>query len=257
MMVISDSVIPTVAMASGPRRPTKKTSATAKTDSMNISRTIGTASNTTALPIGASVKSWFEPRTASLSVLQTPVGGRTEAADCSMGIRTVYCSLFPSQRNDWVHGGGAARRPDAGKDGDQDEKHGRADEAEGIGRRHVVEDRAHKRRDESGSDGTNRDAGASEDGRLAENHPEHVAAAGSERNTNPNLLGPLFNRVRQHAVDADRRKQQRERAEDRKHPAEEAITPETEQPVFFTRPEIEQRNEGIGLPDFLSDLRRD
>jgi hypothetical protein len=53
--VISDSVMPTVATASGPRRPTKNTSATTNTDSISISRTIGTASRTTARPMGASV----------------------------------------------------------------------------------------------------------------------------------------------------------------------------------------------------------
>jgi hypothetical protein len=55
MIVIRDSVIPTVAIASAPSLPTKKTSATANTDSMSISSTIGTANNTTAWPIGACV----------------------------------------------------------------------------------------------------------------------------------------------------------------------------------------------------------
>ena len=54
-MNISDSVSPTVATASAPRRPTKKMSATANTDSISISSTIGTASSTTARPIGACV----------------------------------------------------------------------------------------------------------------------------------------------------------------------------------------------------------
>ena len=55
MMVIHDSVIPTVAIASAPSLPTKNTSATTNTDSMTISSTIGTASSTTLRPIGASV----------------------------------------------------------------------------------------------------------------------------------------------------------------------------------------------------------
>ena len=54
-MNISDSVSPTVATASAPSRPTKKMSATANTDSISISSTIGTASRITARPIGASV----------------------------------------------------------------------------------------------------------------------------------------------------------------------------------------------------------
>ena len=52
---ISDSVSPTVATASAPSRPTKKMSATANTDSISISSTIGTDSRITARPIGASV----------------------------------------------------------------------------------------------------------------------------------------------------------------------------------------------------------
>jgi hypothetical protein len=47
--------MPTVATASAPRRPTKKMSTTANTDSIIISRTIGTERSTTARPIGASV----------------------------------------------------------------------------------------------------------------------------------------------------------------------------------------------------------
>ena len=66
-----DSVKPTVETASVmPSRPTKKTSATANTDSMSISSTIGTASRTTARPMEVSVKSAVEPRTASRSVDQ-------------------------------------------------------------------------------------------------------------------------------------------------------------------------------------------
>jgi hypothetical protein len=47
--------MPTVATASAPSRPTKNTSATANTDSISISRTIGNESRITARPIGASV----------------------------------------------------------------------------------------------------------------------------------------------------------------------------------------------------------
>ena len=53
--IINDSVMPTVAMALAPSRPTKKMSATANTDSISISSTIGTARRITARPIGASV----------------------------------------------------------------------------------------------------------------------------------------------------------------------------------------------------------
>ena len=65
MMVISDSVIPTVAIASAPRRETKNISTSAKTDSMIISRTMGMLSNMIALLSGIWVKSRSEPEIAS------------------------------------------------------------------------------------------------------------------------------------------------------------------------------------------------
>ena len=55
MIVNIDSVSPTVATASAPRCATQNTSATAKIDSIAISRTIGTASMMTAWPTGAVV----------------------------------------------------------------------------------------------------------------------------------------------------------------------------------------------------------
>jgi hypothetical protein len=59
--VNSDSVKPTVATASAPSRETKKTSQMAKTDSITISNTIGTARRITARPSGPDVKSCSDP----------------------------------------------------------------------------------------------------------------------------------------------------------------------------------------------------
>ena len=72
-MAIIDSVIPTAATASGPNFETKKTSTTAKSDSIAISMTIGTASRTMARGIEPSVKSWRDPRMASRTIAQTRV----------------------------------------------------------------------------------------------------------------------------------------------------------------------------------------
>jgi hypothetical protein len=71
-MVIIDSVIPTAATASGPSLETKNTSTTAKTDSMAISTTMGTANRKIAFRMEPSVKSRREPRTASRIVAQNP-----------------------------------------------------------------------------------------------------------------------------------------------------------------------------------------
>src|SRR5216683_551859 len=64
-MIIIDSVKPTAAVASGPSFDTQKMSATAKIDSMLISRTMGTASSTIARPRGIWVKSGRDPRSDS------------------------------------------------------------------------------------------------------------------------------------------------------------------------------------------------
>ena len=69
-----DSVIPTVATASAPSFETQKMSAIAKIDSMIISMTMGIARITIAGPIGPSVKSRFEPRTASDRIAHARAG---------------------------------------------------------------------------------------------------------------------------------------------------------------------------------------
>src|SRR5262249_45003788 len=60
-------VMPTVAVASGPRWATKKISTMSNRDSMAISSIIGTASRTMARSMEMAVKSCLEPRMASLT----------------------------------------------------------------------------------------------------------------------------------------------------------------------------------------------
>src|SRR5215471_14445322 len=61
------SVIPTVAVASAPRWATQNVSTMAKRASIAISRTMGTASRKMARSIEIAVKSFFEPKMASLT----------------------------------------------------------------------------------------------------------------------------------------------------------------------------------------------
>src|SRR6185503_3236624 len=72
MMISIDSVSVTVAIASGPSFDTQKMSATANTDSITISRTIGTARSRIARPSGSEVKSWRAPRSDSRMSDQNP-----------------------------------------------------------------------------------------------------------------------------------------------------------------------------------------
>ncbi len=86
MMVIIASVRPTVATASGPSRPTRNTSTTAKMDSITVSSTMGTASRKMARPMEPWVKSWCEPRMASLRAAQNRWGsGVGEASGAEVG----------------------------------------------------------------------------------------------------------------------------------------------------------------------------
>src|SRR5476649_2560643 len=110
MMVISDSVMPTVATASAPRRPTKKTSAMANTDSISISSTIGMASSSTARPMEISVRLAVDPRTASRMVCQSEGESDTVARK--------FIRLFVAQGVDRIEARGFERGIDPEEEAD-------------------------------------------------------------------------------------------------------------------------------------------
>src|SRR5258708_17082784 len=92
----SDSVRPTVAMASAPRRTDQKTLTPAKRDCRTISMTMGMARRRIArlrLPV---VKSWCEPRRASRTELQRAGGGAVTVV-CSNDIETFTICVGASQ----------------------------------------------------------------------------------------------------------------------------------------------------------------
>ncbi len=72
--------MPTVATASAPSLDTQNTSTIANTDSISISRIIGTASKRMARPSEPSVKSCLEPPIASRTESQK-LGVRRSSAD--------------------------------------------------------------------------------------------------------------------------------------------------------------------------------
>src|SRR5215813_19255 len=67
IMVSMPSVIPTVAVESAPRCATQNMSTMPKSDSMAISSTMGTASRKMARSMDIAVKSFFDPKMASLT----------------------------------------------------------------------------------------------------------------------------------------------------------------------------------------------
>ena len=86
-----DSVSPTVAIASGPSRPTQNISTTANSDSSTISSTIGIASRMIArfrLPV---VKSRCDPRSASRTACQ-----RSAAPARFVPSPVANCARFPA-----------------------------------------------------------------------------------------------------------------------------------------------------------------
>ena len=93
----SDSVSPTVAIASAPSRPTQNTSTTANNDSSTISSTIGIARSKIArfrLPV---VKSWCDPRRASRIDFHID-GGVTLAFNGSIKTFAFCTSALPSSK---------------------------------------------------------------------------------------------------------------------------------------------------------------
>src|SRR5881394_3836879 len=81
MIIITDSVSPTVVTASTPTRLTQKTSTTAKSASMLISKTIGTASMNKARLRFPVVKSFWSPFTAALRIFQMLSSGNWMASE--------------------------------------------------------------------------------------------------------------------------------------------------------------------------------
>src|SRR5258707_2251325 len=77
-----DSVRPTVAIASAPRRPTQNTSTTANRDSSTISRTMGMASRRMARLMLPVVKSWCESRNASRMEFHSGLGVVAVVSSC-------------------------------------------------------------------------------------------------------------------------------------------------------------------------------
>ena len=86
----------------------------------------------------------------------------------------------------------------------------------------------------------------------------HVAAPGAERHADADLLRPLRHRVRQHAVDADRREHQRDRRRTARNmiPNSRYCQKLRCRRVFHRR-DLEDRQRRIRQPDLLADRRGD
>src|SRR6185503_19834709 len=102
MMISIDSVSVTVAIASGPSFDTQKMSATANTDSITISSTIGTASSRMARPSGRDVKSWRAPRSDSRTSDKnpSPPGATTSGDAAAVSGEVIEVASFTSTTND-------------------------------------------------------------------------------------------------------------------------------------------------------------
>src|SRR5437870_13738598 len=81
-------------------------STTAKRDSIDISRTIGTASKRTARPTGTSVKSSCDPRMASRTVAQNPAD--TFEIGCAFGASFMDDGAYRSNAGAREHARGEA-----------------------------------------------------------------------------------------------------------------------------------------------------
>ena len=157
-----------------------------------------------------------------------------------------------------IDGRGARRRHEAGdqRGGEQHERH--PDERrrrEGADAEDDVAERAHH---EPGASRAEDRAGERRQQPLAQYLPQHAAPAGPERHAQPDLVRPLRHGKRHHAVDPERRQDQRDRGEAREQRGRESIADERLRDDLIHRPDVAHRqvrvealdDRGIAWPSF-------
>jgi hypothetical protein len=149
--------------------------------------------------------------------------------------------LDPPQRHQRIDLGRAQARQHAGDQGATEQEHRHRRERERIERADVVEQGLCQRHRRGGSSQADRDTDAGEQHAVGDDQLQHDAARRAERDAHADLLRPLRHRVREHAVDADRREQQTDHTDGAENPAEQRELPEAEAAQFLERRDLENR----------------
>ena len=149
------------------------------------------------------------------------------------------------------------RGNESGAEGDERERDGRRGEDRRVVALQLKEQRL---REMAGADRgreTDRAADDRHDADLPQHHPAHARRRGAERHAQPDLARPLRDRVREHAVEADRRQQRCQRGERRREDADEAIDEHVLLDLFGQRVQVLHRQVGVEPRDELRDVREE
>ena len=123
-----------------------------------------------------------------------------------------------AQRVDRIHAARPPRRDERRDDSHGEEERRHARERDRIGGAYAHEEGAHDAAQDDRAREAEPDTGERHGQSLSENQPHDIALARPEGDTHANLTRPLLRRIRDHAVEAERRQAQRhdgERADER------------------------------------------
>ena len=118
-----------------------------------------------------------------------------------------------AQRDVRIHTARPPRREERRDDGNGEQERRHARERDRIGGAHAHEERAGDAGHGGGAGEAEGDTGECHDQALSENQPHDIALGRTEGDTHADLTRALLRRIRDHAVEAERRQAQRQGGE--------------------------------------------
>src|SRR5687768_15861924 len=152
---------------------------------------------------------------------------------------------------------GAPRRQPAREQRDRAEHDDDDGERRGIAALHAEQLRLHEARQHERSDDADAEAERGDLAALLEHELRDVAALRADREPHAELARALLDREREHAVDADRGKQQRDAGEDREQDHRRLAPVERDLDPLVERADVEHRLLGIDAQDRVADRLRE
>src|SRR2546423_4982512 len=143
----------------------------------------------------------------------------------SFVIRASSFALLVAKRLHRIETHGGARREITSSQTHEEQDHGDEREARRVVRRDSVETAGQKLSEEKRADESDHKTGHDQPQSLAGDEPQDVAGLRAESHAHSDLLCPLPDRIRHHAVESERGEKKREPGEDREEGAEKFPVP--------------------------------
>ena len=164
---------------------------------------------------------------------------------------------FVAQRLQRIDARGAARRQVAGGERDQHQQQRRAGEADAVGRADADQQALEQPREREGAGQADADPGQRHPEPLLQDQRDDVAARGAEGHAHADLRRPLRGERGDDAVEADRREDQRERAERGQQAGDHPLHEHRDLEVLGERVHVEQRHVRVERAEHLVQARHD